>query len=161
MQYHAKSELVNTTSTLVNTTSTMVPVPRPKVDAHGLLHKRASKAAKACDAADAADGRIIVQNLTLKLLAVAYGVSVGYVVHARRLSPEQRSAVRRGQRSLILPRAPATPSTPSVPPTAPVTPPVPPVVMDAKERLKKIIDELGADIVFDLLVATTNERIAA
>jgi hypothetical protein len=154
MQYHAKSELVNTAST-------MVPVPRPKVDAHGLLHKRASKAAKACDAADAADGRIIVQNLTLKLLAAAYGVSVGYVVHARRLTPEQRQAVRRGQRPLIPPQAPATPSTPSIPTAVPATPPGPPVVMDAKERLKRIIDELGADIVFDLLVATTNERIAA
>jgi hypothetical protein len=48
-----------------------------------------------------------------------------------------------------------------MPSTAPATPPGPPVVMNAKERLKRIIDELGADIVFDLLVATTNERIAA
>jgi hypothetical protein len=152
MQYHAKSELVNTTSTIV-------PVPRPKVDAHGLLHKRASKAAKACDAADAADGRIVVQNLTLKLLASAYGVSLGYVVHARRLTPEQRDAVRRGQRSLILPRAPATPSTPSVPTAVPATPPVPPVVMDVRRRLEEIVAEVGVNGVFDLLAA--NEKVAA
>jgi hypothetical protein len=160
MQYHAKSELVNTTSTLVNTTSTMVPVPRPKVDAHGLLHKRASKAVKACDAADAADGRIIVQNLTLKLLAAAYGVSVGYVVHARRLTPEQRQAVRRGERSLILPRAPSAPPALPVPSTVLArTPVINPVIMSPRERLDAIVAEIGTDGVLNMLAAM--EKVAA
>ena len=76
------------------------------VDAHGLLHLRASKAAKACDAADAVDGLAILGNPTLKLAAVAYGVSIGSVARALKLTPEQRDAVRQGKRAL-LPRAPS------------------------------------------------------
>jgi hypothetical protein len=148
MQYHFKTTAVNTIAT--------TRAPPRVVDAHGLLHKRASKSAKACDAADAVDGFAVVQNPTLRLAANAYGVSVGSVARARRLTPEQRQAVRRGERPLILPHAP---STPPALPAAPATPPVSPVVMGPRERLGKIIDEIGVNAVLDLLAA--NERTAA
>src|SRR6516165_10399657 len=89
-------------------TETTAAVPRV-VDAHGLLHMRASKSAKACDAADVIDGLAVLQNPTLRLAAAAYGVSIGSVARARRLTPEQRHAVRRNERPLILPRAPSAP----------------------------------------------------
>jgi hypothetical protein len=142
----------------MKTTEAIAAVPRV-VDAHGLLHKRASKSTKACDAADAADGHVIVQNPTLRLLAAAYGVSISSVVLARRLSPEQRQAVRRGKRPLFVPHAPSSPPAPPMPSTVPATPPVPPVVMGARERLGKIVDEIGMNAVLDLLAA--NERTAA
>jgi hypothetical protein len=136
----------------MKTTETTAAAPRV-VDAHGLLHLRVSKAAKACDAADAVDGLAILGNPTLKLAAVAFGVSVGSVARARRLTPEQRSAVRQKQRPLVLP--PALP----VPTVVPAPSPIPPVIMDARERLQAIVNELGLNATFDLLVA--NERVAA
>jgi hypothetical protein len=144
-------------------TPTTVAVPR--VDTHSLLHWRASKAVKACAAADAVDGLAVLQNYTLRLAATAYGVSIGSVARARRLSPEQRQAVRQGKRPLILPRAPSAPSTPPIPPalpgpsTAPATPPVSPVVMSARERLGQIVKEIGMSATLDLLAAT--EKAAA
>ena len=84
---------------------TTAAVPRV-VDAHGLLHMRASKSTKACDAADVIDGLAVLQNPTLRLAAAAYGVSIGSLTRARRLTPEQRQAVRRNERPLILRRAP-------------------------------------------------------
>ena len=125
------------------------------VDAHGLLHMRASKAAKACDAADAVDGLAVVQNPTMRLVAAAYGVSVGSVARALRLTPEQRQAVRQGKRPLILPAIPALP----VPTTAPATPPVSPVVMGARERLREIVNEIGLNATLDLLAR--GEQVAA
>ena len=109
------------------------------VDAHGLLQLRTSKAAKACDAADLVDGLAMLQNPTLRVAAAAYGLSVGYVARALRLTPEQRHAVRRGKRPLNLP------STPSV--------------SGARERLKEIVAELGADGVLNMLAAM--EKVAA
>jgi hypothetical protein len=143
-------------------------VPMRRVDAHSLLHQRATKAAKACDAADAADGFIKLQNLTLRVVAVAWGVSVGSVARARCLTPEQRDAVRRGERPLVLPQAPAEPLTlPAAPPppNAPATPSVPPVtageIVDARDRLNRLVKEIGIDAVLNLLATTEIERVAA
>jgi hypothetical protein len=108
------------------------------VDAHSLLHLRVSKSVKACGAADVVDGHAVLQNPTLRLAAAAYGVSLGSVARARRLTPEQRQAVRNGQRPLVLPSTPTAPPVlpfAPVPPAAPATPPVPPVTMDLRERL--------------------------
>jgi hypothetical protein len=131
----------------------------PRIDAHSLLHWRASKAAKACAAADVMDGLAVLQNLTLRLAAAAYGVSVGSVVHARRLSPEQRQAVRRGQRPLVLPRTPAVPPKLPIAPVPPATPPVPPAIADVQQRLICLVQEVGLDVVLDLLAG--NEKVAA
>jgi hypothetical protein len=125
------------------------------VDAHSLLHLRASKCAKACDAADTVDGLAVLQNPTLRLVAAAYGVSVGSVARALRLTPEQRQAVRQGQRPLVLPAPSAVP----VPPIVPATPPVSPVVMGARERLAAIVNEIGLNATLDLLAAS--EKVAA
>ena len=122
------------------------------VDVRGLLHLRASKAVKACDAAEAVDGLAILGAPTLRLAATAYGVSVGSVARALRLSPEQRQAVRQGRRPLILPAIPPAPPVPA-------TPPVPSVVMRPCERLREIVREIGLNATFDLLVAS--EKVAA
>jgi hypothetical protein len=138
-------------------TETTTAPPRV-VDAHGLLHKRATKAAKACDAADLVDGLTGLQNYTLRLAAFANDVSVGSVSRARRLSPEQRQAVRKGRRPLVLPRAPAAPRTlPALPEclrSAPATPPVPPVTLNVREQLHHIVSMIGIDATLNLLAAT-------
>jgi hypothetical protein len=149
IQYHFKTKAVNATATVTTTTATAAS---RVVDAHSPLHMRASKSAKACDAADVVDGLAVVQNFTLRLAAAAYGVSIGSVARARRLTPEQRQAVRRGERPLILPR------TPSAPPV-PATPAIPPVIMGPRERLNEIVAEIGLNGVLDLLAV--NERAAA
>ena len=66
MQYHFKTEAVNAIATTA---------PPRVVDAHGLLHLRASKSAKACLAADLVDGLAVLQNPTQRVAAAAYGVS--------------------------------------------------------------------------------------
>jgi hypothetical protein len=103
----------------VKTAGTIPALPRV-IDTHGLLHVRATKATRACNAADAIDGVTVLGRPTLKLAAAAFGVSVGYVTSALRLPPDQRQAVRRGERPLILPRAPS-----SIPLRASATEPVP------------------------------------
>ena len=60
----------------MKTTEATAAVPRV-VDAHSLRHLRASQAAKAIDAADLVDGLAVLQNLTLRMAATAYGVSMG------------------------------------------------------------------------------------
>jgi hypothetical protein len=150
MQYHLKTAAVNA----------IAPAAVPRVvDAHGLLHLQATKAAKACDAADAVDGLTKLGNPTLRLAAAAYGVSIGYVARARRLTPEQRQAVRQGKRPLILPLAPSTAPVPPALPTSPAPPPVLPVTMGTRERLNEIVGEIGLNAVIDLLAAT--EKVAA
>ena len=165
MQYHFKA-------TAVNAAAVTTAVPRV-VDTHSLLTVRASKAVKACDAADAVDGLTKLQNPTIRLAATAYGVSTTYVGHALQLTPKQRQAVRRGERPLILPRAPSTPqASPALPalrvptiapataPTSPATSPTSPVTMgDAHERLREIVSEIGLDATLNLLAAT--EKVAA
>ena len=133
MQYHLNTAAVNVTA--------ITAAPRV-VDSHGLLHMRVPKAAKACDAADVVDGLAILGNPTLKLAAVAYGVSIGSVARALRLTPEQREAVRKGQRPLILPAIPPAPPVPAIPPIPPV---ITPVVMGPRERLDQIVAEIGLD----------------
>ena len=143
----------------MKTTETTAAAPRV-VDAHSPLHMRASKSAKACDAADVVDGLAVLQNPTLRLAAAAYGVSIGSVARARRLTPEQRQAVRRGERPLILPRTPSAPPVLPVPPMLVMgAPMVTPVIMDARERLDEIIREIGIDATLGLLAAS--ERVAA
>jgi hypothetical protein len=135
-------------------TSTTRAPPRV-VDARGLLHRQTPKATRACDAADAYDGLVVLQNPTQKLLAVAYDVSVGSVARASRLTPEQRMAVRQGQRPLVLP------ATPSVLPIVPATPPAPPVTMDARTKLAEVVAEIGIDGTLALLAENENEKVAA
>jgi hypothetical protein len=139
------------------TLKTTTAIPRV-VDAHSLLHLRASNAAKACDAADAADGLIVLQNPTLRLAAAAYGVSLGSVARARRLTPEQRQKVRDGQRPLVLPYALPTPLMPSFKPV-PSFAPVSPITMGVEKLLAAIVEKIGINGVLDLLAAS--ERVAA
>jgi hypothetical protein len=113
------------------------------IDAHSVLNRKSPKSAKACDAADVVDGHAALQNPTIRLVAAAFGVSVGYVLAARRLTPTQREAVRNGWRPLILPR-----STPALP--APVSP---------QERLAGIVAELGVTGTLNALASI--ERAAA
>src|SRR5262245_39184227 len=61
--------------------TTTLPATRA-VDAHSLLHRKASKAARACDGADVLDGLATLQNLTARLVASAHGVSVGSITAA-------------------------------------------------------------------------------
>lgn len=68
------------------------------------LRRRMTPAERACLAADIVDGRVILQGLTTKAVAALVGVSVGYVDHALRLTPEQREQVRHGDRPLVSPR---------------------------------------------------------
>jgi hypothetical protein len=120
------------------------------VDAHGLLHMRAPKSARACDAADVVDGLAVVQNPTMRLAATAYGVSIGSVARALRLTPEERDKVRRGARPLVVPlRIPDVPSVPV--PSAPIA--------DAQYRLARLVQEVGLNTVLDLLAMS--ERVAA
>jgi hypothetical protein len=130
-------------------------VPRT-VDAHSLLHLQVSKAVKACDAADLVDGLAILQRSTLRVAAVAYGVSLGSVARAKALPVEEREKVRRGQRPLVLPRTPVDP--PKLPVVVPATPPF--VTADVEFRLACLVQDVGLDTVLDLL-ARTEHRVAA
>jgi hypothetical protein len=136
--------------------------PPRVVDAHSLLHLQAPKSARACAAADLVDGLAILQGPTLRIAAAAYGVSLGSVARARRLTPEQRLAVKHGERPLVLPRTPASPPklpTAPVPPAVPTTPPLSPAIADAKHSLERIVRQVGFNTVLDLLAAT--EKVAA
>jgi hypothetical protein len=141
----------------MKTTSATAAVPRV-VDAHGLLHLRVSKAVKACAAADAIDGLTILGHPTLRLAATAYGVSVGSVARALRLTPEQRQAVRQGKRPLVWS---CDPSAPPVPTIVPATLFVPPVIMGPRECLKEIVSEIGLDATLNLLIASEKVAVAA
>src|SRR5262245_24316597 len=103
----------------MTTTETTAAVPRV-VDAHGLLHLPATKAARACLAAAIVDRLAALQNHTLRLAATACGVSLGSVARARRLTPEQRNAVRQKRRPLVLPAIPPAPPVPAIPAAPPV-----------------------------------------
>ena len=136
-------------------TETTAAVPRV-VDAHSLLHLRASKAAKVCDAADLADGLAVLQNPTQRVAATAYGLSAQSVARALRLTPEQRHAVRQDKRPLVLPRAPSAPPVPAVSPASPV---ITPVTMGPRERLNEIVNEIGLTATLGMLAAS--EKVAA
>jgi hypothetical protein len=113
------------------------------VDAHSLAHRKAPKAVAACDAADMVDALTRLQNPTIRVAAVACGVSQSYVVAALRLSPAQREAVRRGERPLVLPPLKALPT---------------PVSVQAK--LADVVTEVGGvDATINMLMAL--DRVAA
>jgi hypothetical protein len=97
---------------------------RPCLDPHSLSHRQLPKAVRAVLAAEVLDGRIRLLNPTLPMVADAAGVSSSYVAAARRLSPEQRQAVVRGTRPLVV-RGVATP------------------VQSVEQRLVAIVAELG------------------
>ena len=108
------------------------PVVKPglrTVDARSLLNRKLTKAARACDAADLLDGFAVLLP-TSRLVATISGISTSSVSRAQRLTPEQRAAVRRGERPLSLPRR--------------VCP---------QEQLSQIVDEIGLDRVRNLLWA--------
>jgi hypothetical protein len=111
----------------------MATTPPRIIDAHSLPHLKLTKAARACVGADVLDGIVRLEHHTVALVAKAVGVSVGYVITAQRLTPEEREKVRTGQRPLVLPRAPAR---------TPVSP-VPTSTPDAHARLVGIVAELG------------------
>jgi hypothetical protein len=109
-------------------TSLKATAATPRVDCHSLPHLKDSKAARACNAADCSDGRVLLVNPTLKVLVTAYNVSVAYITAAKRLSADERDAVRRGERPLVIPRlAPQTAS-----PT---------------ELVGALVDEFGVEVV--------------
>jgi hypothetical protein len=103
------------------------PIAIRAIDAHSVLNRKASQAVKACDAADVLDGLATLENLTLRVVAFAYEVSVASVSAARRLTPAQRQAVRNGWCPLVLPRLASDP--PSLP-----TP---------QQRFAGVVSELG------------------
>jgi len=140
--YHFKDDMVNAT---VNAPSLRT------VDAHSVPHRKSSKAARAVDAADLVDGYAVLQNPTIRLAAATYGVSVGSVTRARRLTPEQRQEVRRGWRPLIIPHA--KPSLPVPPPSAS------PLIEEAHAQLLGVVSHIGWDATLDLLA--TIEKVAA
>jgi hypothetical protein len=121
-------------------TETTAAVPRA-VDAHSLPHCKLSKAARACLAADILDGRLSLQGLTIKLVAVAAGVSVGYVNAALRVSPDQRELVRHGRRPLVLPRRPVASLSP-------------------QKRFADLVKEIGITQALNLLIES-EKKIAA
>jgi len=132
MEYNYKSEAVNATDSVM--------ALRATVDAHSLPHLKASKAVRACIGADILDGELALQNLTIKLVAGAVGVSTTSVIAAQRLTPEQRQAVKNGRRPLRLPRIP--------------------VPVDPVKRLIEIVAEIGLDAALSAL-AESEEKVAA
>jgi hypothetical protein len=99
------------------------------VDARSLLDKKIPKAVRACEAADLVDGLVVLLP-TSQLVATVSGISVTSVTRARRLTPEQRDAVRRLERPLVLSRK-----------------------RSPQELLSQIVDEIGVDRVRNLLWA--------
>jgi hypothetical protein len=91
---------------------------------------------RACFAADVLDGKFALSP-TLDLVAAVFKVSSSSVSRARRLNPEQRAAVRRGDRPLVIPH------------TAPAPVPVP--SGSPQQWLDRIVAEIGAEATFGLV----------
>jgi hypothetical protein len=83
-------------------------VPRA-VQARSLLKARLSKRERAIIGADVIDGRVPLQGLTVKLVAMAVGCSAASILRALRLTPAQREEVRRGRRPLVRQQSRALP----------------------------------------------------
>jgi hypothetical protein len=132
-EYKTRQELVNGTA------------PVRTIDAHSIPHWKAGKAVRALEAANASDGLVRLQNLTLRLYAQAFGVSVGSLVLAKRLTPEQREAVKRGKRPLL----------------PPVTMKALPAPVSPQERLASVVAEVGVGVAFDMLVAFDSNKVSA
>jgi hypothetical protein len=111
----------------------------PRVDCHSLPHLKDSKAALACNAADCSDGQVLFVNPTLKVLVAAYNVSVAYIVAAKRLSADERDAVRRGERPLVIHL-----------PT--------PRVADPLARVGALVEELGVSQLLSLVATHQGEQ---
>jgi hypothetical protein len=121
----------------MNGNGTVMPIHA--VDAHALPHRKLSKTERAILGAEILDGRVVLQGLTLKLIATAVGVSTSYIAAARRATPDQRRAIRHGLRPLVQPQ-----NKPKALP-APVAP---------QEKLAAIVAEVGGvDAALDLLAA--------
>jgi hypothetical protein len=99
------------------------------VGAHSQPHQKSRKASAACAAADVLAG-VGPLRITRSLVALKHGVSTSSVARAQRLTPEQRDAVRRGERPLVLP-----------------------VIEGPQQRLAAIVDEIGLDRTLNLLNA--------
>jgi hypothetical protein len=85
----------------VSSPSTPAVLPRRGVDPHSIAQKkRLSKPARAVLGAEILDGNVALLNPTRDMVAKAVGVSTGYIDAARRLSPDARQDVARGNRSL-------------------------------------------------------------
>jgi hypothetical protein len=123
---------------------TVVQLPHPAVPGktirgRGLAARKLGKTARALLIADIVEGTVVLSDLSVKQLAGAVGVSVGYASAAIHLTPAEREAVRRGLRPLVQPHAPASP----------------------QERLEKIVGEIGLDRTIDLLARTERNKAAA
>lgn len=85
----------------VSSPSTPAVLPRRHVDPHSVVQKKKlSKQARAVLGAEILDGNVALLNPTRDMVSKAVGVSTGYIDAARRLSPEARQEVARGNRSL-------------------------------------------------------------
>jgi hypothetical protein len=129
------------------------------VDAHSLLHRKVSKAEAACDAADLTNGNTMLVNPTLRLVAFAFGISVWSVIRAQKLTPEQRNAVRTGQRPLVIPKRRLAPN-PLVGPI-PAIDPVINSVLDPHQLLDQVVAQIGLNATLDQLAIYERGRIAA
>src|SRR5262245_29598566 len=101
---------------------------------------RAPKYVRACFAADVIEGRSALHP-NVDLLAVLARISTSSVRRALQLTPDQRAAVRRGERPLVLPPAAAVVAEP-------------PVELDeitAKRRVAEIVAAIGIEATFSLL----------
>jgi hypothetical protein len=67
--------------------------------------RRMSPPERAVLGADILDGRVVLQGLTAKTIAEIVGVNQSYLFAAARATPEQRMAIARGSRPVILPPA--------------------------------------------------------
>jgi len=108
--------------------------------------KKLTKAARAILSAEILAGECALKP-TVKLVAAALGTSVAYVQAAKKLTPNQRQAVRTGLRPLIVPHA-----APAMP--VPTAPPV-----SVERLLASIVDKIGVNGVLDLLAVS--EKAAA
>jgi hypothetical protein len=140
-------KVLNIVTNLPAVKPVLPPASLRVVDAHSLPNRKDSKAVRAVVGADILDGRVSLQNLTGKLVAQAQGISTTYLAAARRLSPAQRDAVRRGERPLIPPK-PAKPAL-----AAQLAAPFPPAIVaeTPKQRLHNIVDEIGVTEALTLL----------
>jgi hypothetical protein len=72
-----------------------IPTVIPVVNGAGLAHRRLSKPQLACLAANVHDGTVQFDP-SLKQLASLFGVSLPYIMGARKLSPGERDAIMQG-----------------------------------------------------------------
>jgi hypothetical protein len=116
--------------TVVSISQPATPLATPKVArGRGLPARKLSKVQLAVLAAETKEAAAILNDWSNGQLSAVFGVSVTYIAAALKASPAQREAVRRGLRPLVEPHAPAS----------------------ARERLGKLVAEIGFDGVLNLL----------